>query len=289
MTTSALRRNEKPQEHSSLLQYLEEIQRYPLLTREEETALARRIRENDADALNRLVCANLRFVVSVAKKYQNQGVSLADLINEGNIGLIQAAERFDESKGVKFISYAIWWIRQAILLAIAENGHTVRIPINRASVRYHVGKHASRLRQELGREPTRTELGARLHISDKELSLTLPLTQPYVSLDEPLASGDNNTLLDCLVSVESTAPGDRLSADELPRLLGEALDQLPGREGPVLRLCFGLEDNAPQTLDQIAGRLGVTRERIRQIRDRGLSRLRKSRNVRLLAALSERE
>jgi RNA polymerase primary sigma factor len=271
---------------SSLLMYLDEIQNYPLLSREEEMELARRIRRDDREALNELVCANLRFVVSVAKKYQNQGVSLADLINEGNVGLIEAARRFDESKGVKFISYAIWWIRQAIFVAIAENGHTVRIPINRASARYHLGKNASRLRQELGREPTRRELGASVNLSDNEVAITMPLAQPYISLDAPVADG-GTSLLDHVADTEAPVAEDRVARADLPALLSDVLDRLPGREAPVLRMCFGLADDSPLTLDQIAARIGVTRERVRQIRDRGLARLRKSSSVRVLAALYE--
>jgi len=183
-------------EEGSLDQYLRDISIYPLITREDEVALAQRIRVGDQEALDKLVRSNLRFVVSVAKKYQNQGVSLSDLINEGNLGLIRAAHKFDETKGIKFISYAVWWIRQAILQALAEQSRIVRVPLNRAGTLHRIGKRASMLLQELGREATHAEIAEGMDITEEEVAKTMSISQTHLSLDAPLTPGEDNMLVD---------------------------------------------------------------------------------------------
>src|ERR687894_1251215 len=185
-------------EEGSLDQYLRDISAYPLISRDEEVSLAQRIRTNDQEALDKLVRSNLRFVVSVAKKYQNQGVSLSDLINEGNLGLIRAAHKFDETKGIKFISYAVWWIRQAILQALAEQSRIVRVPLNRAGTLHRIGKRSSALLQELGREATHAEIAEGMDITEEEVAKTMSISQAHLSLDAPLAPGEDNRLLDYL-------------------------------------------------------------------------------------------
>ena len=193
-------------EEGSLDQYLRDISAYPLISREEEAELARRIRTGDQDALDKLVRSNLRFVVSVAKKYQNQGVSLSDLINEGNLGLIRAAHKFDETKGIKFISYAVWWIRQAILQALAEQSRIVRVPLNRAGTLHRIGKRANTLLQELGREATHAEIAEGMDITEEEVAKTMSISQVHLSLDAPLTPGEDNRLLDYLPDTQHANP-----------------------------------------------------------------------------------
>ena len=259
----------------SLATYLREIGRYPLLASTDEATLARRIRAGDRRALDRLVCANLRFVVSIAKKYQHQGVPLSDLIDEGNLGLIRAAERFDETKGVKFISYAVWWVRQAVVQAVAEHGHPMRVPVGRVGVLRRVARHADALRQELGREPTRAEVIEDSGVSEAEAAITLPIARSAVSLDEALGD-DDARLLDYLADDTAVPPDREAAQDELAVSIDAALGQLKGREATVIRLYFGFDDGDPMTLEAIGERLGVTRERVRQLKERALSRLRKS-------------
>jgi RNA polymerase primary sigma factor len=268
----------------SLNTYLHEIAVYPLLNREQEVALARRIRNGDSDAIQQLVCSNLRFVVSVAKKYRHQGVSLADLIDEGNIGLIRAAQRFDERRDTKFISYAVWWIRQAIFQALAEQSHIIRMPLSRAARAHRIVKHASALLQELGRDPTRQEISADMDITEQELATTMQIAPGYLSLDAPFGSTDDTRLLDYVPDDLSPAPDDELSEAARETAVQDALTHLRAREGMVLRMYFGFDDNEPKTLEEIAVLLGVTRERVRQIKERGLSRLRKS-GSRVLSSL----
>jgi RNA polymerase primary sigma factor len=267
---------------SSLDQYLKEISAYPLLSREDEVALARRIRKDDEEALNKLVRANLRFVVSVAKKYQNQGVALSDLINEGNLGLIRAAHKFDETKGIKFISYAVWWIRQAILQALAEQSRIVRVPLNRAGALHRIGKRSSALLQELGREPTVEELADELDLSEDEIQRTLSLSQSHLSLDAPLTPGEDNRLLDYLPDQFSPAPDDETYEQALTHTVEEALATLKEREAKILRLYFGLDGQEPMTLEEIGSLLGITRERVRQIKEKALLRLRHASRARFL-------
>ncbi len=266
----------------SLDQYLREISAYPLIAREEEAVLAERIREKDAEALDCLVRSNLRFVVSVAKRYQNQGVSLADLINEGNIGLIRAAQKFDETKGIKFISYAVWWVRQAILQALAEQSRIVRVPLSRAGTLHRIGRRSSSLTQELGREPTVEEIAEELDLPEEEIKHTLVMAQQHLSLDAPLVPGEEGQLLDYLSDQASPGPDEELYNRALSRSIDEALATLSEREAKVLRLYFGLDDGEPLTLEQIGEQFGITRERVRQIKERALLRLRHQSRARLL-------
>ena len=269
-------------ESESLDQYLREISAYPLIDREQEADLARRIRRNEIGALERLVRSNLRFVVSVAKRYQNQGVSLADLINEGNIGLMRAAQKFDETKGIKFISYAVWWIRQAILQALAEQSRIVRVPLSRAGTLHRIGKRSSSLTQELGREPTLEEIAEELDLSEEEIKHTLAMAQTHLSLDAPLVPGEDGQLLDYVSDQFSPGPDEELYTEALQRSIEDALSTLSEREAKVLRLYFGLGDTEPLTLEQIGERFGITRERVRQIKERALSRLRHQSRARFL-------
>jgi len=261
-------------EEGSLDQYLRDISAYPLITRDEEVALAQRIRLNDQEALDKLVRSNLRFVVSVAKKYQNQGVSLSDLINEGNLGLIRAAHKFDETKGIKFISYAVWWIRQAILQALAEQSRIVRVPLNRAGTLHRIGKRASTLLQELGREATHAEIAEGMDITEEEVAKTMSISQAHLSLDAPLAPGEDSKLLDYIPDTVSQTPDELTFEKALTESIEEALAALKERESRILRLYFGLDGEEPMTLEQIGALLGITRERVRQIKEKALSRLR---------------
>jgi RNA polymerase primary sigma factor len=269
-------------DESSLDQYLKEISAYPLLKREDEVELAIRIHEGCAESLDKLVRSNLRFVVSVAKKYQNQGVALGDLINEGNLGLIRAAHKFDETKGIKFISYAVWWIRQAILQALAEQSRIVRVPLNRAGALHRIGKRTSSLLQELGREPTVDEIAGDLDISHEEVERTLSISQSHLSLDAPLSPGEDNRLLDYLPDQFSAGPDDETYERALSFTIEEALGSLKEREARVLRLYFGLESSEPMTLEEIGAELGITRERVRQIKEKALLRLRHASRARFL-------
>lgn len=261
-------------DEGSLDQYLRDISAYPLITREEEVELAGCIRNGDQDALDKLVRSNLRFVVSVAKKYQNQGVSLSDLINEGNLGLIRAAHKFDETKGIKFISYAVWWIRQAILQALAEQSRIVRVPLNRAGTLHRIGKRANVLLQELGREATHAEIADGMDISEEEVAKTMSISQAHLSLDAPLTPGEDNKLLDYLPDNLNPTPDEQTFEKALTESIEEALGSLKEREAKILRLYFGLEGEEPMTLEQIGALLGITRERVRQIKEKALSRLR---------------
>jgi RNA polymerase primary sigma factor len=270
-------------DESSLDQYLKEISAYPLLKREDEIDLAIRIKQGEEEALDKLVRSNLRFVVSVAKKYQNQGVALGDLINEGNLGLIRAAHKFDETKGIKFISYAVWWIRQAILQALAEQSRIVRVPLNRAGALHRIGRRSSTLLQELGREPTLEELADELDLSEDEVERTLAISQTHLSLDAPLTPGEDNRLLDYLPDQLSAGPDDETYERALTNTVEEALGSLKEREARVLRLYFGLEDGKdPMTLEEIGSMLGITRERVRQIKEKALVRLRHASRARYL-------
>src|SRR5882757_841884 len=261
-------------EEGSLDQYLRDISIYPLITREDEVALAQKIRVGDQEALDKLVRSNLRFVVSVAKKYQNQGVSLSDLINEGNLGLIRAAHKFDETKGIKFISYAVWWIRQAILQALAEQSRIVRVPLNRAGTLHRIGKRASSLLQELGREPTVEEIAEGMDISEEEVAKTLSISQAHLSLDAPLTPGEDNKLLDYLPDTTNPGPDDEIFEHALTESIESVLATLKEREARILRLYFGLEGQEPMTLEEIGSQLGITRERVRQLKEKALARLR---------------
>ncbi|MCX5765779.1 MAG: RNA polymerase sigma factor RpoD/SigA [Gemmatimonadetes bacterium] len=261
-------------EEGSLDQYLRDISVYPLITREQEVELATRIRASDQEALDTLVRSNLRFVVSVAKKYQNQGVSLSDLINEGNLGLIRAAHKFDETKGIKFISYAVWWIRQAILQALAEQSRIVRVPLNRAGTLHRIGKRASALLQELGREATNAEIAEGMELSEEEVAKTMSISQIHLSLDAPMSPGEDNRLLDYLPDTLNRTPDEETFDKALTESIHQALAGLKEREAKILRLYFGLDESEPMTLEEIGAVLNITRERVRQIKEKALSRLR---------------
>jgi len=261
-------------DEGSLDQYLRDISIYPLIDRDEEVRLAQAIRKNDREALDKLVRSNLRFVVSVAKKYQNQGVALSDLINEGNLGLIRAAHKFDETKGIKFISYAVWWIRQAILQALAEQSRIVRVPLNRAGTLHRIGKRANALLQELGREPTHEEIAQEMDLTEEEVAKTISISQTHLSIDAPLTPGEDNRLLDYLPDNTNPTPDEQTFEKALTEAIEESLSGLKEREAKILRLYFGLDGEEPMTLEQIGSLLGITRERVRQIKEKALSRLR---------------
>jgi RNA polymerase primary sigma factor len=268
----------------SLDQYLREISQYPLITRREEVELAIKIKDGCRVSLDKLVRSNLRFVVSVAKKYQNQGVSLADLINEGNLGLIRAAHKFDETRGIKFISYAVWWIRQAILQALAEQSRIVRVPLNRAGTLHRIGRRSSALLQELGREPTVEEIAEGMDISREEVAKTMSISQNHLSLDAPLTPGEDNKLLDYLPDHQSPGPDEQAFERALSESIEEMLTDLKEREARILRLYFGLENKEPMTLEQIGQMMGITRERVRQIKEKALARLRHAKRARALSS-----
>ena len=273
------RRPKLASDEGSLDQYLKDISRYPLITREREAELARGIRDDDREALDTLVRSNLRFVVSVAKRYQNQGVSLSDLVNEGNLGLIRAAQKFDETKEIKFISYAVWWIRQAILQALAEQSRIVRVPLNRAGALYRIGKRASAMVQELGREATHDEIARDMAIPVDEVSLTMGIAQGHVSLDAPVTPGEDNRLSDYLADTEHASPEEEMVEHAMMETVEGALHKLKEREASILRMYFGLDQHEPLTLEEIGLQLGITRERVRQIKEKALSRLRHVNNA----------
>ncbi len=272
----------------SLDLYLHEINRTPLLKREEERELARRIRGGDKKALDQLVQANLRFVVSIAKQYANQGLSLEDLINEGNLGLIKAAHRFDEERGFKFISYAVWWIRQAMLQSLAEHSRIVRLPLNRAGTLYRIGKVSRQLDQELGRTPSADEIAARLNISPEEVEDTMTIANTHVSLDDPYSSEkDDTALVDYLTDDLQASPDEDTYVSALSDDLERALGTLTERERLILSLYFGLGGDEPMTLEDIGKRLKLTRERIRQIKEKAIQRLRHSTRAKFLQGYIE--
>jgi RNA polymerase primary sigma factor len=260
--------------NQSLEKYLQEIGEVPLLTPEEEIKLARRIRRGDQVALEQLTKANLRFVVSVAKQYQNQGLSLGDLINEGNLGLIKAAKRFDETRGYKFISYAVWWIRQSILQALAEQSRVVRLPLNRVGALNKIGKMYSNLEQEFEREPTPEEIAEQLEISPAEVTDTLRMSGRHLSMDAPFSQGEDNRLLDIVHNDNQPPPDSRLMQESLRQEIDRALATLSPREAEVVRLYFGLGREHPLTLEEIGELFKLTRERVRQIKEKALRRLR---------------
>jgi len=271
-------------EDRSLDLYLREIGETPLINAEEEVRLAKKIKLGSQDALESLTKANLRFVVSVAKQYQNQGLSLADLINEGNIGLIKAAKRFDETRGVKFISYAVWWIRQAILQALAEQSRIVRLPLNRVGTLHKIGKVSSSLEQGLGREPSPDEIARELDLSEMEVSDTLKISNSHLSLDAPFSTSEDNSLIDILEDEFQPAPDEELLSQSLRVEIEKALDTLTPREAEVISLYFGLNHEKALTLEEIGSRFSLTRERVRQIKEKAIRRLRHASRSRSLRA-----
>ncbi|MFM2376893.1 MAG: hypothetical protein RLZZ165_1990 [Bacteroidota bacterium] len=262
-------------ESQSLDKYLQEIGKVELLTPDDEVELARRIREGDHIALEKLTKANLRFVVSVAKQYQNQGLSLGDLINEGNLGLIKAAKRFDETRGFKFISYAVWWIRQSILQALAEQSRIVRLPLNRVGALNKIGKAFSKLEQEFEREPSPSEISEIIDgMSENEVQDTLKISGRHISMDAPLVQGEENRLLDVLENEEEPNPDSGLINESLSREVDRALSTLTMREAEVIRLYFGIGVEHSLTLEEIGETFDLTRERVRQIKEKAIRRLR---------------
>ncbi len=270
-------------ESQSLDKYLQEIGKVDLLTPQEEIELAKEIKKGNQQALEKLVKANLRFVVSVAKQYQNQGLSLGDLINEGNLGLIKAAKRFDETRGFKFISYAVWWIRQSILQALAEQSRIVRLPLNRVGALNKIGKAYSSLEQEYEREPSANELAKELDMDVNEIAETMKISGRHVSVDAPFGQGEDNRLLDVLSNDQQPAPDQKLMEDSLRSEIERALSTLTEREGDVIRLYFGLGKEHSLTLEEIGEKFNLTRERVRQIKEKAIRRLRhasRSKNLR---------
>ncbi|MCJ7813558.1 RNA polymerase sigma factor RpoD/SigA [bacterium] len=272
----------KTRANQSLDRYLQEIGEVSLLTPDQEIELARRIKKNDQIALEKLTKANLRFVVSVAKQYQNQGLSLGDLINEGNLGLIKAAKRFDETRGFKFISYAVWWIRQSILQALAEQSRVVRLPLNRVGALNKIGKAFSNLEQEFEREPSANEIAEELEMTPYEVSDTLKISGKHLSLDAPFNQGDDNRLLDVIQDDHQPPPDDLLLDESLRIEVKRALTTLSDREAEVIRLYFGLEREHPLTLEEIGEKFSLTRERVRQIKEKAIRRLRHTSRSRML-------
>ena len=270
-------------ESQSLEKYLQEIGKVDLLTPEEEVDLAKRIKQDDPIALEKLTKANLRFVVSVAKQYQNQGLSLSDLINEGNLGLIKAAQRFDETRGFKFISYAVWWIRQSILQALAEQSRIVRLPLNKVGSLNKINKAFSELEQQYEREPSPEELAEMLEITTDEVETTLGVAARHVSMDAPFVEGEDNSLLDVLEN--NTMPGTDTHleyADSLRREIERSLGTLTDRQCDVIKLYFGIGVEHPMSLEDIGDKFGLTRERVRQIKDKAINKLRSTTRSKLL-------
>jgi RNA polymerase primary sigma factor len=261
-------------ESQSLDKYLQEIGKVDLLTPDEEVELAKRIKEGDQIALEKLTKANLRFVVSVAKQYQNQGLSLGDLINEGNLGLIKAAQRFDETRGFKFISYAVWWIRQSILQALAEQSRIVRLPLNRVGSLNKISKTFSELEQKFEREPSPEELAEVLQVTTAEVVDTMKISGRHVSMDAPFVQGEENSLLDVLENDSEQTPDSGLMTDSLRREVQRALSTLTQRESDVITLYFGLNGEHAMTLEEIGEKFSLTRERVRQIKEKAIRRLR---------------
>ncbi|MCH8286305.1 sigma-70 family RNA polymerase sigma factor [candidate division KSB1 bacterium] len=269
-------------ENQSLDKYLQEIGEVPLLAPEEEIHLARRIKINDQEALEKLTKANLRFVVSVAKQYQNQGLTLGDLINEGNLGLIKAAKRFDETRGFKFISYAVWWIRQSILQALAEQSRVVRLPLNRVGALNKIGKAFSNLEQEFEREPSASEIAEELEMTPFEVSDTLKISGRHLSMDAPFNQGEDNRLLDVIKNDRQPPPDSLLMQESLRKEVDRALSTLTKREAEVVKLYFGLDQEHPLTLEEIGEQFSLTRERVRQIKEKAIKRLRHASRSRAL-------
>src|SRR5574344_74747 len=268
-------------EITSLDKYLQEIGRLEMISPEEEVLLAQKIRQGDERALDKLTKANLRFVVSVAKQYQNQGMSLPDLINEGNLGLIKAAQRFDETRGFKFISYAVWWIRQSILQALAEQSRIVRLPLNQVGSVNKISKALSKFEQENERRPSPEELAKQLDLPVDKVADTMKVSGRHVSVDAPFVEGEDNSLLDVLVNDDSPSADRTLVTESLQKEIDRALDTLTTREKEIIKMFFGLGE-PEKTLEEIGGRFNLTRERVRQIKEKAIRRLRSQSKSRLL-------
>lgn len=269
-------------ESKSLDKYLQDISKIPLITADEEVELAQRIRSGDQKALDKLTTANLRFVVSVSKQYQNQGLSLPDLINEGNAGLVKAAKRFDETRGFKFISYAVWWIRQAILQALVEQSRIVRLPLNKIGSINKINKTYSFLEQTHERAPSAQEIANSLDISLNNVKQSMRISGRHISMDAPLKEGETSTLYDVVNSNESPKPDADLMADSLNVEVNRALDMLSEKESNVLRHYYGINKKHPMSLQEIGDSFGLTRERVRQIKEKGIRRLRHTSKSKIL-------
>ena len=269
-------------ESKSLDKYLQDIGKISLITADEEVELAQRIRQGDQVALDKLTTANLRFVVSVAKQYQNQGLTLPDLINEGNAGLVKAAKRFDETRGFKFISYAVWWIRQAILQALAEQSRIVRLPLNKIGSINKINKTYSSLEQLHQRPPSAEEIATELDMTITEVKTSMKNSGRHLSMDAPFKEGENSNLYDVVQSGESPKPDNSLMKESLNVEINRALDTLSDRESHVIKLYYGLDNEAPMSLVEIGETFDLTRERVRQIREKGIRRLRHQSKSRIL-------
>ncbi|GAB4317238.1 MAG: sigma-70 family RNA polymerase sigma factor [Bacteroidales bacterium] len=267
---------------ASLEKYLQEIGKVELLTAEEEVALAQRIKQGDRIALEKLTKANLRFVVSVAKQYQNQGLSLQDLINEGNLGLIKAAERFDETRGFKFISYAVWWIRQSIMQALAEQSRIVRLPLNRIGTLNKINRAYAQLEQKYEREPNTSELANILEVDEQEVRNSLKDNGRHISMDAPLVTEEESSLYDVISSEDAPNPDKELIHDSLKIEIERAVSTLSAREADILRCYYGLNDTIPLSLEEIADKYELTRERVRQIKEKAIRRLKQNARSKLL-------
>jgi len=269
-------------ETASLDKYLQEIGKVDLITAEQEVELARRIKQGDKKALEELTKANLRFVVSVSKQYQNQGLSLPDLINEGNLGLIKAAQRFDETRGFKFISYAVWWIRQSILQALAEQSRIVRLPLNKIGSINKINKASAMLEQELEREPDYKEIAGVVEMTENEVKESKRNAGRHVSMDAPLIQDEDNNMYDVLKSEESVTPETGLIYESLRKEINRAISTLTQREADVIRLYFGLNGGHPLTLEEIGEKFDLTRERVRQIKEKAIRRLKQTSRSKIL-------
>jgi RNA polymerase primary sigma factor len=269
-------------ETASLDKYLQEIGKVELITADEEVALAQRIKQGDRIALEKLTKANLRFVVSVSKQYQNQGLSLPDLINEGNLGLIKAAQRFDETRGFKFISYAVWWIRQSILQALAEQSRIVRLPLNKIGSINKINKAYAKLEQEHEREPNASEIASLLEITENEVKESMKNSGRHVSMDAPLVQDEDNNMYDVLRSDDSSTPESQLLYESLKKEIDRAISTLTPREADVIRLYFGLNSKHPMTLEEIGEKFDLTRERVRQIKEKAIRRLKHTSRSKIL-------
>ena len=269
-------------ETASLDKYLHDIGKVELITAEEEVELARKIKNGDQAALEKLTKANLRFVVSVAKQYQNQGLNLPDLINEGNLGLIKAAQRFDETRGFKFISYAVWWIRQSILQALAEQSRIVRLPLNKIGTINKINKAYAYLEQELEREPRADEIAKMLDITEAEVRDSLRNSSRHLSMDASLTQDEDNNMYDVLKSEDSPTPDKGLLYESLKTEVNRVIATLPQREADILKLYFGLDSKHPMTLEEIGEKFDLTRERVRQIKEKALRRLKHTSKCKIL-------
>jgi len=269
-------------ETASLDKYLQEIGRVDLITAEEEVVLAQKIKQGDQNALEKLAKANLRFVVSVSKQYQNQGLSLPDLINEGNLGLIKAAQRFDETRGFKFISYAVWWIRQSILQALAEQSRIVRLPLNKIGSINKINKTFAALEQELGRAPNHEEIAEKLDISVREVKESMKNAGRHVSMDAPLIQDEDTNMYDVIRENDTPTPETGLLYDSLRKEINRAISTLTPREADVVKLYFGLDGAHPMTLEEIGEKFDLTRERVRQIKEKAIRRLKHTSRSKIL-------